>query len=111
MPRNCTRLFWVAAVLFILAAGRSHASVVSEHLLPNTTKGVMLVTDAKNLSDTWQKTQVGQLMADPVMKPLPIEHVLLPVMLSPQPAATGSKRGSTRVKRQPCHDDYPYFFF
>ena len=66
---NWTRLLWVAVVLLILSAGRSHAGVVSEHLLPNTTKGVVLVTDAKNLSDTWQKTQLGQLMTDPVMKP------------------------------------------
>ncbi len=69
MPRNCTREFWVFAVLLILSAGRSHAAVVDEHLLPNTTKGVVLVRDAKNLSETWQKTQLGQLMADPVMKP------------------------------------------
>ena len=69
MPRNCSRLLWVAFVLFIVSAVRSHAGVVDEHLLPNTTKGVVLVTDAKNLSDSWQKTQLGQLMADPVMKP------------------------------------------
>ncbi len=69
MARNCSRMLLVAVVLLIFCAGRSYAAIVSEHLLPNTTKGVVLVTDAKNLSDTWQKTQLGQLMADPVMKP------------------------------------------
>ena len=69
MPRNWTRLLWVTAVLLIISANFSPAGVVGEHLLPSTTKGVILVTDAKNLSDTWQKTQLGQLMSDPVMKP------------------------------------------
>lgn len=69
MPSFFARRSRVAALLLILIAVRSQAGVVGEHLLPNTTKGVVLVTDTKNLVDTWNETQLGQLMADPVMKP------------------------------------------
>ena len=69
MPSCFARRFRVVALLLILIIGRSHAAVVNEHLLPNTTKGVVLVTDTKTLVDTWRQTQLGELMADPVMKP------------------------------------------
>ena len=79
MPSYFARRFWVVALLLILIVGRFHASearaaeahaaVVGEHLLPNTTKGVVLVADTKTLVDTWRQTQLGELMDDPVMKP------------------------------------------
>ncbi len=40
----------------------------SEQLFPNTTKAFLAVADVDVLSDQWDKTQLGQLMADPVMK-------------------------------------------
>jgi len=40
-----------------------------ESLLPNTTKGVFLVADVPQLVQQWEKTQLGELMADPVMDP------------------------------------------
>ncbi|MGD9126750.1 MAG: hypothetical protein PVH19_05160 [Planctomycetia bacterium] len=42
---------------------------VTPSLLPATTKGALFVTNAKLLSDQWEKTQLGQLMKDPVMEP------------------------------------------
>ena len=40
-----------------------------EALLPDTTKGFVSVADMKVLEDQWNKTQVGQLMQDPIMEP------------------------------------------
>jgi len=41
----------------------------TEDLLPGTTVGFVAVSDVDELVDHWRKTQVGQLMADPVMQP------------------------------------------
>lgn len=40
-----------------------------EALLPDTTKGFLSVADMKVLEDQWNKTQIGQLMQDPIMEP------------------------------------------
>jgi hypothetical protein len=41
----------------------------SEDLLPQTTKGYLSITNARDFDKQWQKTQIGQLMNDPVMEP------------------------------------------
>jgi hypothetical protein len=45
------------------------ASRPSETLLPNTTQGFFAITNVDLLSEQWNKTQLGHLMADPVMEP------------------------------------------
>lgn len=40
-----------------------------ERLLPASTAAVVIVPDTDNLEKNWQQTQLGQLAADPVMKP------------------------------------------
>jgi hypothetical protein len=41
----------------------------SDTVFPNTTKGYIAVPSLDGLTASWQKTQIGQLMADPVMQP------------------------------------------
>jgi hypothetical protein len=41
----------------------------SETLLPGTTKGFVSITNTRQLAEQWEKTQLGQLIQDPVMKP------------------------------------------
>jgi len=55
----------------LLGVGRLSAEAVppSENLLPDSTKGFVAVASMDRLSQSWNKTQLGQLMADPVMKP------------------------------------------
>jgi len=61
---------WVvtAASLLTLAAP-SQAALHSDRLLPNTTKGLLVVPEMSKLIAAWNETQLGQLMNDPVMKP------------------------------------------
>jgi hypothetical protein len=41
----------------------------SEALLPSTTQGFFAISNVDLLSERWNKTQLGHLMADPVMEP------------------------------------------
>lgn len=41
----------------------------SDTLLPNTTRGFVSITNVKTMVEHWNKTQLGQLAKDPVMKP------------------------------------------
>lgn len=41
----------------------------SDQLLPDTTRGYFSVVDAEALETSWNQTQIGQLMDDPVMEP------------------------------------------
>lgn len=45
------------------------AAVPADQLLPKETKGIVLIPDLDRLESQFDKTQLGQLMADPVMKP------------------------------------------
>jgi hypothetical protein len=45
------------------------ASRPSETLLPNTTEGFIAITSVDTLSEHWNRTQLGHLMAEPVMQP------------------------------------------
>jgi len=61
------------ALAGIALAGGEHPAVPaagpSETLLPNTTRGFFCVTSVKTLEEHWNKTQLGQLAKDPLMKP------------------------------------------
>ncbi len=41
----------------------------SETLLPGTTQGMLVISNVDRLSEQWNKTQLGHLMAQPTMKP------------------------------------------
>jgi len=68
-----TRLSFAATLLSLLAtllsASPSQAIEPSETILPATTKGFFSVPDLKALEDNWDKTQLGTLLQDPLMKP------------------------------------------
>lgn len=75
-PTKILHFAIVFAILFsltIISVNSAFAQVrpipVSPSLLPATTKGALIVTDVKTLSDNWKQTQLGQLMQDPVMEP------------------------------------------
>ena len=71
MPRirNCTFLLALCAVLLTGARSVAEVQYSSETLLPKTTQGFFAISDVDQLSEHWKKTQLGQLMADPVMEP------------------------------------------
>jgi hypothetical protein len=46
-----------------------HQSRPSETLLPNTTQGFFAISNVDTLKEHWNKTQLGHLMADPIMEP------------------------------------------
>lgn len=75
-PTKITCLVIVTAILFSFAftsvpplCAQTEPVPVSPSLLPSNTKGALIVTDAQFLSEQWDKTQLGQLMQDPVMDP------------------------------------------
>jgi len=58
-------------VLLYAGVGELFAEEIrpSERLLPNTTQGFFAVSSVEKLNEHWNKTQLGHLMADPVMEP------------------------------------------
>ncbi len=77
MPRIWTRvLFCMIGVLAMspvcpLSSSNCWAQAAgsSERLLPATTKGALFVANYEQLSEQWNKTQMGKLLKDPVMEP------------------------------------------
>ncbi len=70
MPRTGTWVFWVIlGVSVVVRPYHTVASPPSETLVPETTIGFFCVSDAKTLAEAWSKTELGQLLTDPVMKP------------------------------------------
>ncbi len=61
--------FWLLLALLLAANGVQPARGASEDLLPDTTRAFLSVHHVKSLADQWNKTQLGQLVQDPVMKP------------------------------------------
>ena len=59
----------VVLALSVLSTQLTLAVPASESLLPNTTKGMISVPDVERLEENWNKTQLGQMMMDPVMQP------------------------------------------
>ncbi len=69
---HCLSLRPLALALGLFAAlGGSLAAAVppSENLLPNSTKGYFAIPSVPKLVASWERTQLHQLLADPVMKP------------------------------------------
>lgn len=68
MPRKAVGALVLTLVVWV---GGKPSSVLgaSEALLPDSTRGFLSITDVKVLSEHWDKTQLGQLVKDPVMKP------------------------------------------
>jgi hypothetical protein len=66
-----SRLFTgtICTALIISLAGRALAVVPSELLLPATTKGFISTQDVDEVRKKFNETQLGDMVADPVMKP------------------------------------------
>lgn len=62
-------LCWAALVSLFGVDAASAASRPGETLLPNTTQGFFAISNVDVLDQHWGKTQLGHLMAEPVMKP------------------------------------------
>lgn len=61
---------WILAVSVIAASGSiAVAAPPADQLLPSATKGYISVSDVDELLEKWERTQLGQLMNDPVMEP------------------------------------------
>jgi hypothetical protein len=66
---------WIAGLLLGIGASPVQAGAAggqlptSEQLLPDTTTGFVAVSSVDELANHWRATQLGQLMADPVMQP------------------------------------------
>ncbi len=72
MPRFLTYLLWCLGSVLLIWGGRAAcaaASRPSETLLPDTTEGFIAISNVDTLSEHWNKTQLGHLMALPVMQP------------------------------------------
>ncbi len=48
-----------------VAAGQT----IAHKVFPKETKGFLCISSAETLAEQWEKTQIGQLMQDPVMEP------------------------------------------
>jgi hypothetical protein len=68
-PIVLLRLPILLTVLTGLSPLAALAARPSEELLPNTTKAYISIPDLEKLSAAWNKTQLGQLVNDPEMKP------------------------------------------
>jgi len=63
-------MFLLVLICGHLVPQRVSAAVLSmDTLLPKTTVGFVTATNSIRLVEQWNKTQLGKLMADPVMKP------------------------------------------
>jgi len=70
VPRTSSWMaFWSIAVLVGMGGAVSLAAHPSETLLPKTTAGFLAVADYNKFTEKWNETQLGKLMADPVMQP------------------------------------------
>jgi len=62
-------IFWMIGGLMNIGAASAQDIPPCEQLLPETTEAFFAVADMEKLRQHWNDTQIGQLMADPVMKP------------------------------------------
>lgn len=68
MPHSRISPFGVLTLIAVLVSSLG-AVEPCQTLLPDTTKGFVSVANMKTLEDQWSKTQIGQLMQDPIMEP------------------------------------------
>lgn len=66
MAKYCTLAVCMGA---LVCSSIATATPPSETVLPKTTKGFFSVPDVAALRDSWNETQIGRMMNDPVMKP------------------------------------------
>jgi len=71
VPRSWTYACCFGGLLFLMSVGNvlAQASRPGETLLPNTTQGFFAISNVDTLTEHWNETQLGHLMADPVMEP------------------------------------------
>jgi hypothetical protein len=70
VPRIRTRASYLTCWILVLSGGSAALAVPPcETLLPDTTRGFLSAPDVKTLQDHFNRTQLGQLVKDPVMKP------------------------------------------
>ena len=69
MPSLRPALWLMVIYGLMVSRGLSAAVPSMDTLLPKTTVGFVSATNSVRLTQQWNKTQLGKLMADPVMKP------------------------------------------
>ena len=69
MPRLAFCCSFALAIGLSLSAKGILAAQKSDTILPGTTKGYLSINNIDELKAAWNSTQLGKLMADPVMKP------------------------------------------
>ena len=69
MPFTAVRHAIAMAVCLSLSSSAAQAAQSSDTILPSTTKGFLSITNVDELKAAWNRTDLGQLMNDPVMKP------------------------------------------
>ena len=60
---------WVACGSLTVSASAAWAARPSETLLPKETVGFLAISNVDTLDAQWKKTQIGQLIESPVMRP------------------------------------------
>lgn len=65
-PHRCC---WLTSLLLSVFGGHALAGPSSDTLLPKSTKGYVSVARAAEFQERWDKTQIGQMLADEVMQP------------------------------------------
>ncbi len=106
-------LIWVACCVawtLVLAGGDVSAQAIgqSEMLLPDTTQGFFAISNVNTLDDHWQKTQLGHLMADPVMEPFKKDiHRQFEARWLNGPRAAGADVGRYARRARRRHSDRP----
>lgn len=70
MPSLRPAVLWFIVIYGLMVPPRLSAAAPSmDTLLPKTTVGFVSATNSIRLAEQWNKTQLGKLMTDPVMKP------------------------------------------
>ena len=69
MARPVLCRFALFSLLFSLIACEVAAAPPSEQLLPNTTRGYISISNLDDLIERFNKTQLGQLVSDPIFEP------------------------------------------
>jgi hypothetical protein len=64
------RIVVLCLVLLVVSCRFTTAQVSPDTLFPGTTQGYFSVTSMEALKQQWQKTRFGELLKDPLMKPV-----------------------------------------
>jgi hypothetical protein len=69
LPRKLLHVLGLAPAVLLALAWQSAAAAGIDDLMPATSKGFVSVPNAQQLTTAWNKTQAGQLLAQPTMRP------------------------------------------